>query len=154
LAFWGWRNSPPFFMSSPPLILGPIPPYNNPPIEPQFFKPSQFFITILITGENTTVTTSIPHNYIIGQLCRLLIPNGYGCTALDEQTGYVITIPSPTQVILNINSQNINDFISASLVQKPQIVAIGDISTGAINANGINSTLTYIPGSFLNISPY
>lgn len=137
----------------PPLITGPIPPYNNPPIEPQFFQPSQFFITAMTLGLNTTVTTAVNNNYVIGQLCRLLIPFGYGCMALNQQTGYVIAIPAPNQVTLNINSNGVNAFVNASFRNKPQIVAVGDINTGAINANGPFHYSTLIPGSFENISP-
>jgi hypothetical protein len=137
----------------PPLVTGPIPPYSNPQIEPQFFEPSQFFISSLTTGITTLVTTTVNHNYVIGQEVRLLIPKGYGSTQLNECTGLVIGIPMPNQVTLTTNSQQANQFINANLLQKPQIIAIGDVNTGAINAEGRDFTLTYIPGSFLNISP-
>ena len=139
-------------MSSPPLLNGPIPPYSNIPIEPQNFQPSRFVITAVSLGLTTTITTAVNHNYIVSQECRLLIPFGYGCTQLNQLTGLVSSIPSPNQVVLTLNSQNSNAFISASLSQQPQIVAIGSINTGAINANGINSTLSYVPGAFKNIS--
>lgn len=135
------------------VISFPTPPYSNPPIEPQFFKPSQFVISALTTGLNTTVTTSVNNNYVIGQECRLLIPKGYGCTQLNGLTGFVVSIPASNQVVLNINSTNSNAFIAASLPQQPQIVAIGDVNTGQTNANGLNSNLTFIPGAFQNISP-
>jgi len=82
-----------------------------------------------------------------------LIPGGYGSVELNELTGFVIAIPNPTQVTLDINSQNVSAFISTSLRQTPQIVAIGDVNTGQINTTVANSNLTNIPGSFINISP-
>jgi hypothetical protein len=134
-------------------ISGPIPPYSNPPITPQYYQPRQYFISDITLGPTTTVTTSVDHDYVIGQLCRLLIPKGYGCYQLNEALGYVESIPYPDEVTLNINSQFADSFISADLAQQPQIVAVGDVNTGPINANGPQNYMTYIPGSFINISP-
>lgn len=140
-------------------IVGPIPPYSNPPIEPQFFQPSVFYISAISLGQTTTITTSINHNYVLGQLTRLLIPSKYGAQALNEQQGYVIAIPALNQVTLDINSINSDPFISSPTFlpfqskTPPQIVAVGDRNSGTINANGRNPTGTFIPGSFINISP-
>lgn len=135
------------------VISFPVPPYSNPPIQPQFYQPSQFFISDITLGISTTVSTSEDNNYVVGQLCRLLIPKGYGCTQLNGVVGYVISLPAPNQVVLEINSSKANAFISADLSQQPQIVAVGDVNTGQINANGPKDVLTYILGSFINVSP-
>lgn len=140
-------------MSIPPLLNGPIPPFNNPAIQPQFYKPRRFVVSAITNGPTTIVTTSVNHDYVIGQQCRLLIPAGYGCTQLNELDGFVISIPSSTQVELTINSQNANAFISISLPQQPQILAIGDINSGSINRHGRTCLHPYIPGSFRDISP-
>lgn len=140
-------------MSTPPLLNGPIPPYTNPPIEPQFYMPSRFEITNISLGSTTIITTSTNHNYVIGQLVRLLVPSGYGCNALNNQLGYVISIPSPSEVEVNINSLNITPFINANLNTVPQIVAVGDINTGQINSSGLLIQNIFIPGSFQDISP-
>jgi len=135
------------------IVTSPTPPYQNPPITPQYYQPSRFVISALSIGTTTTVTTSVSNNYVIGQQCRLLIPNGYGSTQLNEMIGIVIAKPAANQVIINLNSQYANIFINAALSQQPQIVAIADVNTGAINANGPRATSTIIPGSFINISP-
>lgn len=137
----------------PPLISGPIPPFNNPPIEPQFFQPSVFFIIAIALGFTTTVTTSVNHNYVLGQQVRLLIPNGYGSRGLNERTGFVINIPASNQVTLDTSSVGINPFINAALPSKPQIAAIGDNNTGIISSTGRTIPTTNIPGAFINISP-
>ncbi len=139
--------------SMPPLLNGPIPAYNNPPIEPQNFKPSRFLITSIMLGKSTFVTTSVNLNYVIGQECRLIIPQGYGCRQLNEITGLVLSIPNPNEVELDINSLGGDPFIAANLRQEPQILAIGDINTGATNRHGRNHLHTTIPGAFKNISP-
>ena len=141
-----------FEMTLPPLIFGPIPPYSNPPIQPQNYKPSVFQILNVLTGQTTTVTTTVNQNYVIGQQVRLLIPNGFGCTQLNEKTGFVIIILASNQVVLDLFSLYADPFINANLPVKPEIVSIGDVNTGPINASGRSPTATTIPGAFINIS--
>lgn len=138
-------------MSNP--FSGPIPPYNNPPIEPQFFQPSLFFIQAIALGANTLVTTTVNHNYVLKQQVRLLIPPSFGSRGLNEQTAFVIAIPAPNQVLLDISSIGVDPFILSSATTKSQIAAIGDANNGFINANGRFQLGTFIPGSFENISP-
>lgn len=142
-------------MDSPPLIFGPIPPYNNPNINPQYFQPRIFEISAMTIGSTTTVTTSKNHNYVVGQLCRLIIGQTWGTSQLNEELGYVISIPAANQITLNINSQNANAF-KTGIGTNPQIVPVGDVNTGLISTTGIqlpNGVVPYIPGSFQNISP-
>jgi hypothetical protein len=133
---------------------GPTAPESNPPINPQYYQPSVFYISALSTGAITTVTTSVDHNYVIGQLCRLLIPFTYGAQQLNEQEGYVIQIPAANQVAVNINSTKANAFVPSPSYgpTPPQIVAIGDVNSGPINSTNKNNT-TFVQGSFINISP-
>lgn len=140
-------------MSSP--FPGPRAPESNPPINPQYYQPSVFFISAVTLGRTTTVTTSVDHNYVIGQVIRLIIPPTYGCIQLDEQTGLVVSIPASNQVVVNIDSANANAFVPNPVYGPtlPQIVAIGDQNSGQINSNANVKQNTYIPGSFINISP-
>lgn len=210
-------------------MTGPVPPYTNPPIEPQFYEPSRFEIANITRGSTTTVETTEDHNYVLGQLVRLLIPQLYGAKQLNGIQAMVTQVLSSTQVILDIDSSKFNAFIpdpltatitaatkanpcvltatnsfltgnkidisdvsgmtqlngqrvtvtratsttltlnidssgystytsggEATLVTNqldvPQITAIGDFNSGVTNSNGPNVT-TYIPGSFINISP-
>jgi len=211
-------------------IVGPIAPFSNLPIEAQFYQPSRFEIADIDLGLTTVVTTTEDHNYVVGQQVRLIIPVLYGAQQLSYQFAYVISIPSSTEVELDLNSLSANEFIenpltatitgatkatncvltaansfytgnsvsisgvsgmtelngntyqviratfttltlnvdstffntytsggTATLVTKqtsvPQIMAIGDIGNGQTNSNGRASNGTYIPGSFINISP-
>lgn len=138
---------------SPPLIFGPIAPENNPPINPQYYIPNVFDISSIGLGSSTTITTSVDHNYVVGQLIRLLIPLTYGSFQLNGLTGYVTSIPAPDQVVINIDSTNANAFVIGATTTPAQIVAVGDINSGVINAEGRINNGTFIPGSFINISP-
>lgn len=126
---------------------------NNIPIDSDFYIPSRFVISGVELGQTTVVETSQPHNYVIGQQVRLFIPNGYGCTQLNGKAGYVIFIPSETEVDLDIDSsQNVNEFIAANERNSPAILAIGDINSGIQSSTGVVIPSTAIPGSFINIS--
>lgn len=137
----------------------PKPAYANPPIQPQYYIPNSFTIAGISLGPTTTVTMNptfygANNNYVIGQLVRLLIPSFYGSIQLNNQTGYVIAIPGMNQVTLDINSLEANAFIPSPAYGPtfPQIIPIGDVNTGQINT-GRTGNLTFIPGSFRNISP-
>lgn len=142
-------------IGTPPLLSGPIAPESNPPINPQYFMPSLFDIAALSYGITTIVTTTVNHNYVVGQNVRLIIPSPYGGYPLSGQQGYVITVPSPTQVEVAIDSIVATPFNSSIPISitPPQIAAIGDVNSGQINSNGRIQNGTTIQGSFQNISP-
>lgn len=136
------------------VISYPISVYQNPPINPQYYQPSQFFISAVTLGQTTTITTTVNNNYVIGQLVRLIIPSYSGCRELDQKTAYVISLPSANQVTLAIDSSvNVSPFISTTYNTQPQIMAIGNINLGATNGSGGQILSTSIPGSFVDISP-
>jgi len=116
--------------------------------------PSRFVIENVALGPTTTVTTTEDHNYVVGQFVRLIIPPSFGCYQLNEQAGYVLSVPSSTEVELEINSSmNVDAYVASYAATQAQILAVGAIGNGQTNANGRSSNLTYIPGSFQNISP-
>jgi hypothetical protein len=146
-------------MQVPPLLSGPIPPFSNPPIQPQYYQPSVFVISAITLGQTTIITTTINMNYVIGQIIRLTIPEKYGCNLLNNQTGYVISLPNPNQVEVTINSTQSDPFIASPAYLPfqpktlPQIVAVGDVNSGINVSTGRVQSTTNIPGSFINISP-
>lgn len=136
------------------VISYPIPPYSNVPIEAQYYQPSRFVISAVALGSSTTVTTSTDHNYVIGQLVRLIIPPTFGCRQLNEQTGYVLSIPASNQIELSINSsQNVDPYVASTATTVAQTFGIGDGNSGQINSSGRINLNTNIPGSYINISP-
>lgn len=149
------KNLSPLFLFM--AISGPIAPFSNPPIEPQYYQPWKFSITNISLGSTTTVTVSVPSitnlNYTIGQQVRLLIPPTFGCRELNGAVGYVLQVINPDQIILDIYSVGANPYIASSAPTPAQIVAIGDINSGYISTTGRSVSATNIPGSFINISP-
>jgi hypothetical protein len=137
------------------VISYPRPAFQNLPIHAEYYIPSRFVISNVTLGLTTIVTTTINLNYVIGQEVRLIIPPSYGCRQLNSKKGFVISIPSTNQVEIDIDSsQNVDAYIASSdATEVAQILAIGDINTGATNFHGRNCEKTYIPGSFRDISP-
>lgn len=136
-----------------PIISYPIPAYQNLPIESQNYQPSQYFISAVGLGVQTTVTTTVNHNYVVGQLVRLIIPSYSGCRQLNEQTGYVLSLPASNQVLVNIDSsKNVDPLKTTTMPTQPQILGIGDVNNGIISSTGQKLTTTAIPGSYINIS--
>lgn len=139
-------------------IIGPIALYSNPPIEPQYFQPWRFVISGVTLGNPTIFTLTIPAitdlSYVVGQLVRIIIPETFGCRQLNGQTGYVLTVTQPNQISVGINSSlGVDPYVASSATTPAQVLAIGDINSGAINASGPFATGTYIPGSFIDVSP-
>lgn len=136
------------------VISYPIPAYQNLPIDAQFYQPSRFEISNVQLGQTTVVTTSVDQNYVIGQEVRLLIPSSFGCFQLNETQGIVLSIPASNQVEVSIDSsQNVDPFTTSTATTVAQILAIGDVNNGKTNAGGRINNGTFIPGSFVNISP-
>lgn len=135
-------------------IVGPIAPYSNVPINAQYYEPSRFTISAVTLGVTTTITTTDDNNYVIGQLCRLIIPPSFGCRQLNASQSFVIDIPASNQVALQLDSSlGVDPYIASTASTPAQILAIGDNNSGAINAMGQQNTGTFIPGSFIDISP-
>lgn len=141
---------------------GPVPAESNPAINPWYYKPSVFTIaniakgatTLVTMNANTTGGTTVNPNYVVGQLVRFNMTFGYGMRQINKQQGYVISVPSTYVVEVDINSTDYNSFIPTptGATTPSQIIAIGDINSGQINSTGRINNLTYIPGSFQDIS--
>lgn len=144
-------------------MSGPTPPYSNPPINPQYYQPSVFDIsnitrgktTVVSMSDNTTGGSTVTPNYTIGQQVKLLIPFTFGMRQINNQVGYVISLPTSSSVEIDIDSRFYNAYTSSPTYgpTHAQIIAIGDVNSGEVNTQGRVNNITYIQGSFINISP-
>lgn len=117
------------------VISYPVPPYANVPIEPEYYQPSRFEISAISLGQNTTVTTSVDHNYVVGQQIRLLIPSIYGSYQLNNLQGLVIEVPISTSVLVNIDSTTATAFVTSPYVATITNISILDSSHALVTAN-------------------
>ncbi len=130
-----------------------IAPQRNPPITPWYYIPRAAFIASIVQGQTTTVNTVHDQNYVVGQIVKVLLNANNGCRGLNNREFLVISVPSATQVILDVNSLLETPFALTASNTEPQIVPVGDYNSGAINSQGRVNNGTYIQGSFINISP-
>ncbi len=136
------------------VISYPIPPYQNVPIQANFYGPSRFVIEDIVLGNLTTIFATTDMNYVVGQEIRLLVPSSFGSFQLNGSTGFVVDVPTTDSVTVTINSsQNVDPFTTSSATTVAQIVAIGDINQGTTNSQGLVNNGTTIPGAFKDISP-
>ena len=136
------------------MFPGPTPPYSNPPIQPQNYKPGRFEIVYVDLGTSTGIVTKLPMNYVVGQLVRLHIPKGYGCVQLDGLQAYVEEIIGENKFLIDINSSLpfFNEYIEFNGRTPPEVVAIGDINSGGDPTINRNKFPTTVKGAFINIS--
>lgn len=120
---------------------------------PALYVPGTSVISAITLGTTTTVVTTAPHNFVVGQEVAFRIPSipgvsppAWGPTELNSLPnvlipgspiyGYVISVTNSTTVVVNINSTgftafNVNyPFLSFPGRTSPQIVAVGDVNTG------------------------
>jgi len=129
---------------------------------PFLYVPEDNVVTAITLGNTTTITTSMYHNFEVGQQVAFRIPNAWGTTQLNSLPnvlipgqpiyGYVVSITDNWTFVVNINSSAYTAFttnIAVSAVPGltfPQVVAVGDVNTGG---NLITSTSAlYPPPSF------
>lgn len=134
---------------------------------PSLYVPGTAFISSITTGATTTVVTTAPHNFVVGQEVGFRIPPVWGTTQLNELPnvlipgspiyGYVTSVTNSTTVVVNINStaytafnsnQPQNPVVGQSF---PQIVAVGDNNSGS-NQFGYNSPTVYNGSSTTAVS--
>ena len=145
---------------------------------PFLYAPGVSVITAVSTGSTTAITTTTPHNLVVGQEIAVRVPSQWGITQLNSLPnsttpgspiyGYVTAVNSSVQVTVNINSSSYTAFSSNPTVAQtpglsfPLLVAVGDVNTGGVAYSGgalypsplVNGLSTIngpaISGSFVN----
>lgn len=131
---------------------------------PFLYAPGVSFIEAITTGSTTTVVTTAPHNFVVGQEVGFHIPTSWGTVQLNENSNliipgspsyaYVISVTNSTTFVVNINSTgytafNTNQTIAAvkAGLSFPQVVAVGDVNTGGV---AISSGSVLYPSPVVN----
>ncbi|HAM53733.1 MAG TPA: hypothetical protein DCP92_24705 [Nitrospiraceae bacterium] len=147
-------------------------------LNPFLYAPGVAFIEAISTGTTTTVTTTAPHNFVVGQEIAFRIPSAWGTTQLNSLPDatipgspiyyYVTSVSSTTQFVCNANSTGFTAFNTNQTVASvpglsfPQVLAVGDVNSGGVAYSGgalypspsVNGASTIngpaISGSFVN----
>ena len=95
------------------------------------YQPAMRIISSITNATSALVTTTFAHNYITGQIIRLLIPPGYGM--LQADTLYApIVVQSDTTFTIAIDTTQMDPFVIPGSYplsyQHAQTSPIGEVS--------------------------
>jgi len=110
---------------------------------------------ITSSNQQTVVTTSVNHQFVIGNEVQFYIPPQWGMRELNNLKGTILNTTANT-ITVNINSSLFSSFVTPvvtlpNIVQSPQVSPIGDFNYGT-QTPGTNPNLQ-VPGSFRNTFP-
>lgn len=127
---------------------------------PNLYVPGLANVAALTLSSTTTVVTTAPHNFVVGQQVAFRIPAAWGTTQLNSlpnslipgspSYGYVTSVTNSTTFVCNINSSGYTAFSTnvafatalAGGLNFPQVLAVGDNNSGS-NQFGYNSPSFY-----------
>jgi len=115
---------------------------------PWLYAPGVAFIEAITTGTTTTVVTTAPNNFVVGQEIAFRIPSAWGTTqanSLPNDTTpskpryfYVLSVTNSTTFVCSMNSTGYTAFNTNQTVASvpglnfPQVLAVGDVNTGGV----------------------
>ena len=118
------------------------------------YTPFACDITAVTTGTATEITTSQDHAFVVGNLVQFFIPSDYGMTELNKRKGFVISVPSDTEIEVDLDSRSFTPFsVPASPTQPAQVLSAGDQNYGDLSPGGTPVIPQTVPGSFINVRP-
>ena len=134
------------------LSASPTGAYVKKVLYPFLYEPGTAFIEAITTGSTTTVTTTAPHNFVVGQEIGFRIPSSWGTVELNTLPNttipgsplyyYVTAVTSATVFVCNAVSTGFTAFNTNQTVASvpglsfPQVYAMGDVNTGGIQYSG------------------
>ena len=103
-------------------------------IENPNFQPALRLITALTIAENATVTTSFDHDYLIGLIVRILVPNEFGMIQVNKEVGTIIEVPTDDTFVIDIDTRGFDTFIVPDpeewfINEFPSVVPVGEINS-------------------------
>jgi hypothetical protein len=112
-----------------------------------------------ITNANPAlITTTIDHDFVVGNEVQFFIPNDWGMTQLNNLTGNVLSVPTVTEFTVSIDTTFFNKFVTPTpppfvVIDPAQVAGIGDVNTGQLAPGGVLPVPNTVPGAFQNIPP-
>lgn len=134
------------------LTSSPTGAYVQKVLYPFLYAPGVATIGAITLGTTTTVVTTAPHNFVVGQEIAFRIPSAWGTVQLNSLPnqlipgsptyGYVTSVTNSTTFVCSINSSSYTAFtpnIAVSAVPgltPAQVLAVGDVNTGGVAYSG------------------
>jgi len=123
----------------------------NSQVYPLFAPPWRFIVNIS-QAANAVVTTSVSHNFLVGDNIRFNIPNAWGMTQLNGQIGTITAVTAGTFTV-NINTTGYNAFTYAAIAAVPFSWAQA-IPMSANTSYIVQNNLYLTPDATNNIATY
>lgn len=122
------------------------------------YSPANEDISTITQAAQATVTTSSDHSFVVGNQVQFLIPSEWGMRQLNGRKGFVISIPSSTQIVVNIDTRNFDAFVTPSppslvVIDPAQVAGVGDQNFGSLSPGGVFSLPITIQGAYINQPP-
>ena len=96
------------------------------------FQPAMRIISSITQANPAVITTSIDHDYITGEIVRIIIPNGFGMDQINNLTG-TITITGDTTFSIAIDSLLFDTFAAPNPLPSAytcaQVIPVGEIGS-------------------------
>lgn len=95
-------------------------------------------ISTISKAQIATVTFTEDHGYLVGQKLGFRVPREWGMYQINQQYGQVLTIPSTTQVTVDIDTSLWSTFITPASPETATPMCV-PTSSGFIQESGIVS---------------
>lgn len=96
------------------------------------FQPAMRIISTITNSNPATVTTTIDHDYISGEIVRLIIPKGFGMPQADKKYGE-ITVTGTDTFTIDIDTTHFDPFSPPSPLPDAftcaQTIPIGEVAS-------------------------
>ncbi len=122
------------------------------------YEPDIQDVTDVNLALQAIVTTFSDHSFVVGNQVQFLIPREWGMYQLNSLKGFVISIPLPTQIEVDIDTRAFDAFITPTppafvVIDNAQVSSVGDANFGKLSPGGVISLPNTIPGAYINIRP-
>ena len=106
------------------------------------YMPAVRDIIAITNADPCHITTSFANSYVVGTIVRLVIPNNYGMTLLNDFQCTIIELVSDTEFIVNVDTTDIDPFVIPTLqpgnnYTSAQVTPIGEVAA-TLDASFVN----------------
>jgi hypothetical protein len=100
------------------------------------YYPVARLITDITNAQEAVVTFSEDHGYLVGQVLGFRVGTDWGMYQINQLHGQVTSIPSTTQVVVDIDSSTWDSFVTPASTSQANPMAV-PTSSGFIQESGI-----------------
>lgn len=97
-------------------------------VQDPLFLPAMRQIASITKAQQAVITTTFDHQYTVGAIVRIIVPEGYGMPQINNQTGIILSV-TPDTFVIDIDTSQYDVFADTMTSdQIPQVVPSGEIA--------------------------